>query len=98
MAVKSVRETINGRTYIVERDADTDELIRRIEAPAGTATLKEQLEDLMRSQSADLHDFNHVIEQAIARGELPAAITELRALETQLYDRFKATYLEWRVL
>ena len=98
MAAKSVRETINGRTYIVERDADTDELIRWVNVPPGTATLKEQLEDLMRSQSSDLHYFNHVIEQAIARGELPAAITELRALETQLYERFKATYLEWRVL
>ena len=98
MAVTSARVTVNGRTYIVERDADTDELIRRIEAPAGTASLKEQLEDLMRGQASDLHDFNHVIDQAIARGELPAVITELRALETQLYERFKATYLEWRVL
>ena len=98
MAVTSAQVIINGRTYIVERDADTDVLIRRVPLSYEEAPIKEKLEDEMRSQASDLHDFNHVIEQAIARGEPGAAITELRALETQLYQRFKDTYLEWRVL
>lgn len=98
MAVTSAQVTINGRTYIVERDADTDVLIRRVPLPAESAPLKEQLEDQMRGQAQDLIVWNHFIEQAIARGEPAGAITEIRALETQLYNRVKDTYLEWRVL
>lgn len=98
MAVNSVTATINGRTFVVERDTDTNVLIRRVPVPVAAAPLKERLEEEMRAAAKDLQVWNHFIEQAIARGEPPAAITEVRALETQLYNRVKDIYLEWRLL
>lgn len=97
MAVKTVTVTVNGRTYVVERDADSNVLIRRYPLPEEQRPLKERLEDEMRAAAQDLIVWNHFIEQAIARGESAGAITEVRALETQLYNRVKDIYLEWRV-
>ena len=98
MPLKSTTVTVNGRTYVVERDADSNALIRRFPLPDEQRPLKERLEDEMRAQAQDLIVWNHFIEQAIARGESQAAINEVRALETQLYNRVRDTYLEWRVL
>lgn len=98
MPTRSTVVIINGRSFVEDRDADTNDLIQRFPLPFSQSPLKEKLEAELRAQAQDLIVFNHFIEQAIARGESAPAITELRGLETQLYNRAKATYLEWRVL
>ena len=95
MAIRSSRETINGRTYIVERDTETGTAIRYIPDPDASA--KELLEEEMRRRATDLLVWHHMVEQAQARGESGPAIAELQALETQLYQRVRAIYVDWRV-
>jgi hypothetical protein len=97
MPVVSTSETVGGVLYVVERDVDTNALLRRIVAARDDQPLKARLRLELEDAIDDLFRVKNFVDYAVAKADVPAAaITEGRALEAALYQRAKDVFVEWR--
>lgn len=95
MAITATRVTLNGQVFIVETDAETGELIRRVKAKALEQPLKVRLQEELRDYVYDWFMWRAFVDEAEARGEPAQAVQDGRDLEDNLYQRTRDVYVEW---
>lgn len=97
MAVRSNTITgPSGITFIEERDADTNALLRRYAVDDGQQPLKVRRLMELKARVQDWFLFSQFVDEAAVRGKPAAAITAMRTMETHLFDAAWDAGIEWR--
>ena len=97
MAVRSVQTTISGMEYVEERDADTNEVLRRIPRPLDAQPLKARLEIQMEDRYADWKRWKDTRVEAQSRGMAALVITALTNKEDASWAAYATAINEWRL-